>query len=128
MSIRWTEEQLKTIQGKRTRDAVVRIQSKYRNVPVEIGGERFDSKREAKRWGELKLLEASGEISELARQVKYPLIIAGHHICDYIADFVYVRTAHRVLVVEDTKGCKTAVYRLKKKLMRAIYQIEIFET
>jgi hypothetical protein len=124
--VRWTEEQLATIQGRSARDAVTRIQSKYRNVPVEVGGDRFDSRAEAKRWQELQLMERAGDISDLKRQVKFEMHVNGQHICDYIADFTYVRA--EVFTVEDSKGARTAIYRLKKKLLRALYGLEILET
>lgn len=127
--VRWTEEQLTAIQGGRTRAAVQRIQRKYRNEPVRVGGDHFDSKSEAKRWADLKLLESAGEISNLKRQVRFELHVGGLHICDYIADATYTRAGE--YVVEDTKSPSTqrnAVYRLKRKLLRALYQLEILET
>jgi len=127
--VRWTEEQLAKIQGKRTRDAVSRIQNKYRNTPVSVADGRFDSKREAKRWADLKLMEQGKEISDLKRQVKFEFHVSGQHICDYIADATYVRDGQ--FTVEDTKSPITrrnAVYRLKRKLLRALYGLEILET
>jgi hypothetical protein len=101
--------------------------SKYRNVRVVVDGLKFDSKREAARWQELKLLERSGEIRDLERQQRYRLFVNGTHICDYVADFTYwVRRGD--YVVEDSKGVKTEGYRLKKKLMQALHGIEITET
>lgn len=109
---------------------VSRALSKYRNVPVTWEGMRFDSKRELKRWQELRLMYSAGKIRGLSRQVRFKIEVDGQHICDYIADFQYVvrRGGTRGLVVEDCKGVKTAVYRLKKKLMRAVYSIEITES
>lgn len=100
--------------------------SKYRAVPVAIDGFRFHSQKEAGRYLELKLLQQVGRIAGLEMQVKYRLDINGSHICDYIADFRY--TEEGETIVEDVKGFYTPVYRLKKKLMKAIHQIEIFET
>jgi hypothetical protein len=126
---RWTEEQLSIIQGKRGRDAVTRIQSKYRNIPVAIGTDRFGSRAEARRWQDLQLMERAGEISDLKRQVRFEFHVNGQHVCDYIADATYVRAGQ--YTVEDTKSPSTqrnGVYRLKKKLLRALYQLEILET
>lgn len=98
---------------------------KYRNKPTVIDGLRFDSKAEAKRWQELKLLERAGEIKDLERQVRYPLIVNNEKICDYVCDFQFKRNGRTV--TEDVKGVRTDVYRLKKKLMAALWGIDIEE-
>lgn len=92
-------------------------------------GSVFDSKREFHRWCELKLLERAGKISGLRRQVSYELIPKqkGERACNYIADFVY-SNEEGMLVVEDCKGHRTEVYRLKKKLMLWVHGIRIYET
>lgn len=100
--------------------------SKYGAVPTVIDNVRFASKREAKRYQDLKLLERAGEISSLFLQPKFELWVSGHKIGSYIGDFQYLDAFHKV-VVEDAKGMKTPVYRLKKKLMLAIHGIEIRE-
>lgn len=107
---------------------------KYHSKKVTIDGIKFDSKREASRWLELKMLERAGEISHLQRQVKYELIpsqkIDGKVVerpCSYIADFVYHELASNEVVVEDTKGFKTPEYILKRKLMLYIHGIRIKE-
>ncbi len=100
--------------------------SKYRNKPTEVDNIRFDSKREAQRYEELKILVRAGAIQGLYLQPKYPLEVNGLRICTYVADFRY--TEHGQDVVEDCKGFQTREYKIKKKLMRAIYQIEIRET
>ena len=100
--------------------------SKYGNHRVVIDGLTFDSKREACRWLQLVEDERAGRITSLERQVRFPLDIAGIHVCDYVADFVFIRDGRRV--VEDAKGMKTPAYRLKKKMMLAIHGIEIEET
>ena len=89
----------------------------------------FDSRREYHRWCELKLLERAGRIWELKRQVKFELIPKqdGERACYYIADFTY-RDNTGVLIVEDCKGCRTEVYRLKKKMMLWVHGIRIKET
>lgn len=101
--------------------------SKYRAVRVVdavLGS--FDSKREYTRWCELQVLEAAGVISDLRRQVRYRLDVNGVHVCDYVADAVYAEGLEQV--VEDTKGVRTAVYRIKAKLMLAVHGIKIRET
>jgi hypothetical protein len=100
--------------------------SKYRNKKTEVDGIRFDSLKEARRYGQLKLMEQAGEISHLRLQVKFPIEVGGKKICTYIADFSYIRSGK--LTVEDCKGMKTPMYNLKKKLVLATYAIAIVET
>ena len=107
--------------------------SKYNAKPVKIDGLSFDSKKEARRYGELKLMEKAGEIRDLVFHPRYSFGVNGVHICEYEADFSYVpkerfdRICDRE-IVEDVKGYKTDVYKLKKKLMKAIHGIEVRET
>lgn len=107
----------------------VTLKTKYRNTPTITEHGRFDSKKEAARFGELVLLERAGKIKNLRCQVKYALVVNAVHICDYIADVVYEEG--RRVVVEDTKSevtRKNQVYRIKKKLMDALWMIQIKET
>ena len=92
-------------------------------------GQKFDSVKEFRRWGELQLLQKAGKIFGLQRQVKYELIPKqdGERACVYVADFVYIDSNGNT-VVEDEKGLKTDVYKIKKKLMRWRYGIRIYET
>ena len=91
------------------------MKSKYHNKKVMIDGIKFDSKKEANRYQELKLMQRAGIISDLQRQVKYVLIPSqkgddGRVVerpCTYIADFVYVDENGKK-VVEDTKGYRTS--------------------
>ena len=107
---------------------------KYRSKKTTIDGITFDSKKEANRWMELKALESVGEISHLQRQVKYELIpsqrIDGKVVerpCSYIADFVYHKLGSNEVIVEDTKGFRTADYKIKRKLMLQVHGIRIKE-
>ena len=105
--------------------------SKYSNIKtVTADGIKHDSRKEARRWVELTLLQKAGEISDLKRQVKYELIPKqeGERAVNYIADFVYTDNKTGDTVIEDCKGFKTDVYRLKKKLMQWRYGIKIKET
>lgn len=106
--------------------------SKYNNAKYN----GYDSKREAKRAAELKLLEKAGVISHLQEQVVYELIPSQYRIVNgkkkcieraikYIADFQYVENGNTV--VEDAKGFRTEVYRIKKKLMLYFHDIQIKE-
>ena len=88
----------------------------------------FDSKKEANRWNELKLLERANIIHDLRRQVGFTLIEKSKYgrKITYISDFTYYENDQ--LIVEDTKGYKTDVYKLKKRLMAEKYGIEIKES
>lgn len=124
--------------------------NKYGNKKVVIDGEVFDSKREACRYQELKLLEKCGAISDLKRQVVFELIptqrekstkvykkgrkkgqpIEGKVIekaVTYISDFAYIDTATGKMIVEDSKGMRTEKYIIKRKLMLYIHGIKIQE-
>ena len=87
----------------------------------------FDSKKEANRYAELTYLERAGEITNLRRQVRYELIprCGRQRPIYYIADFVY--DTDNGTIVEDVKGYRTDVYRMKKKLMYWRYRIMIYE-
>ena len=102
--------------------------AKYNNTKIRVDGRLFDSKAEAARWQELQLLERAGEIKELERQVEYELIPKqkGERAVKYIADFRYVDHDGKT-VVEDTKGVKTPVYILKRKLLLWVHGIRIRE-
>jgi hypothetical protein len=100
--------------------------SKYHNKKTEIDGIVFDSKREANRWVELQYMEKAGAISGLSRQVPFKLEVNGILVCVYKSDFAYVEQGE--YVVEDAKGMKTDVYRIKKRLMWACLGIEIRES
>lgn len=102
-------------------------QSKYNAKKTVVNGVTYDSKKEAKRGCDLAVLEARGEISQLRRQVSFPLELNGVNLGSYRADFCYLRPGAPGTVVEDVKGFRTAIYRLKKKLMLALYGIEIEE-
>lgn len=123
--------------------------TKYGNKKIEVDGIVFDSKKEAKRYQELLLLEKAGAIQNLQMQVKYVLIPTqrepdtigargGIHKgkviekeCAYIADFVYQENGKTI--VEDIKGYRDsssagyAKFVIKRKLMLHIYGIRIKE-
>lgn len=97
--------------------------NKYRNIKTVIDGKTFDSKKEANRYGILRLLEKQGLISELRCQVPFKMYVTGLLICTYKADFCYVENGKAV--VEDVKGFITKEFKLKKRLMKALFDIEI---
>jgi hypothetical protein len=122
------------------------MQNKYYNKKCTVNGIVFDSRKEARRYQELLLLQRAGVIKSLQRQVKYVLIPAQYESferygkngqeltpgkkliereCAYVADFVYVEDGKTV--IEDTKGMKTKDYIIKRKLMLHIHGIRIRE-
>ena len=107
---------------------------KYHNKKVVRDGETFDSVKEYRRFCELLLLEKGGVISDLQRQVKYVLIPSQkegkktiERECSYKADFVYTDNETGETVVEDVKGMRTEVYKIKRKLMLWVHHIKISE-
>lgn len=121
-------------------------ESKYGNKKVVVGGIEFDSKREARRYLELKAAENAGVIQDLQMQVEFELIPAQYEYfdrygkkgqrlkagqrciekkCCYVADFTYWADGKRI--VEDTKGHRTKDYIIKRKLMLYIHGIRIKE-
>lgn len=98
--------------------------SKYGNVKTTIGGEKFDSKREALRHLVLKDMEKHGEIRGLQRQPRFKLKVNGALICTYVGDWKYIDPRLRLFkreVVEDSKGVQTRDFRIKWKLCQALY-------
>lgn len=103
---------------------------KFRNEPQVVDGLKFASKKEARRWGELKLLERAGEIRLLTHQPKFIFTHNDKLICSYVGDFSYINTSDGERIVEDVKSPitrKHPVYRIKNKMMAAFYNIHIRE-
>lgn len=102
--------------------------NKYFAHRTERDGIWFDSKKEADRYSQLKILERTGEIRNLTLQPVFPIVVNGKKVCNYRADFSYYRMKKAESIVEDCKGIKTPVYRLKKKLFEALYEKQILES
>lgn len=103
--------------------------TKYHAKRTPLDGYIFDSLAESYRYSELKLAERAGEIRWLRVHPRFPIVINGQKICTYISDFKYM-DKDGAEVVEDVKSewTKTLpVYRLKSKLMKACYGIDIVE-
>lgn len=100
--------------------------NKYHAQRVNVDGYDFHSKAEAARYWQLKQMERAGAIEQLELQPKYAIILNGKHVCNYFADFRYNQGGREV--VEDVKGVRTAIYKLKKRLVEAVYNIKILET
>lgn len=101
--------------------------SKYRAKKTVVDGIKFDSKREAERYCELKLLEKAKEIRNLELQPRFLLQDKfkdrngkTHRKIEYVADFMYIDKDGKK-IVEDVKGMMTDVYKLKKKMFLKIY-------
>jgi hypothetical protein len=131
--------------------------SKYGAKPTTVDGVRFASMKEARRYRELKMLRDAGHVQCLELQPRFDIYVTDltvgaklkataramrglprqhdmQKVCTYVADFRYQERMlkdsennHWRVVVEDVKGVKTPVYRLKKKLVEAQYGIEIRE-
>lgn len=139
--LRWTEEQLRAAQKKGAQPLPVKTYplsvlgdlapnqaTKFRNVKVtDEFGERFDSKKELKRWRELLAMQRAGEITMLAKQVRFSL--PGQTI--YVADFVWQdRNCTLPIRVEDCKSPATrklAAYRIKVRLMLEMHALKVEE-
>jgi len=89
-------------------------------VRAALGGLTFNSPAEARRYAELKSAEQAGFIHDLELQPAYPCVVNGVLVCTYRADFRY-RTKDGKEVVEDVKGNKLQVVKLKKRLVSALY-------
>lgn len=113
------------------------MRHKYHAIATEVEGRKFASRREAKRYSELRLLERVKAIGDLECQPVFPLCVVKVYkngwpieiaiVAKYIADFQYTNLKTGEIVVEDVKGFKTPVYALKKKLVEAIHGITVTE-
>jgi hypothetical protein len=100
--------------------------NKFGAQRTERDGITFDSKREAEVYGELRLLEKAGRISGFERQRKFELIVNGEIIGTYRADFAFIdHDQDGRLRVIDVKGVITRDFRRVKKIIKAIYNIEV---
>ena len=103
--------------------------SKFGAKKTIVDGITFDSKWESERYGQLRAMERGGIVTDLELQVKYDIVINDIKICKYIADFVYKEESpdgEIKEIVEDAKGFETPEFKLKKKLMKAVHNIDIY--
>jgi hypothetical protein len=101
--------------------------SKYRNKKTpNADGTISDSRKEARIDAQMMLLKNSKNVASVKRKRKFPLVVRDKLICTYICDWEVIYCNGRQEVY-DAKGFKTSVYRLKKKLMEALYGITIIE-
>lgn len=104
-------------------------QPKYRNKKTVLDGFTFDSQKEANRYLIYKDEKERGRIKDFKLQVKYKFIINGKLVCSYVCDFVllHLNGSQEVIDVKSDATRKLPVYRIKKKLMKAIYGIDVKE-
>lgn len=113
--------------------------AKYGNLKVEVGGIKFASVKEGRRYSQLKMLEEAGHIRGLTLQTVYPLTSNGVQVCKYLADFDYEEALRPdgspwrglpprdgeavtwAVVTEDAKGVQTPEFKLKSKMFTACY-------
>jgi len=128
----WTKKVLKD-EMQRSIDRTAR-KSKYGAEKKEVNGKRFDSTKEANRYIDLAMLQDAKHITDLELQPEYRIFVtplAG--VCpvsvgSYFADFRYREAGESVVEDVKSKATATPVYRLKKKLVEALYGITITET
>jgi hypothetical protein len=109
--------------------------ARFSAQPTTVDGHRFASKREAIRYGELRLLERAGQIAELELQPAFAVEINGKPFCTYCADFAYraknrERANGKERIVEEVKSSGTRqdpAYRLRRKAAELYHGIEITE-
>lgn len=109
---------------KKLRKAIGPRRRKYNSRAVTVDGIRFHSAKEARRYGELKLMARAGLIKDLELQPAFSLVME----VKYVADFRYFDARKNSVIVEDVKGFRTGEYKRKKKLMAKQHGIEILET
>lgn len=103
------------------------MSNKYGARRTVVDGHLFDSIAEARRYSELRMTELAGGLRDLELQPSFELLVNGIKVGVYRADFRYMSPDSGAVVVEDVKGFRTPTYRLKRKLVEAIYGIEIVE-
>ena len=103
--------------------------NRFKVSPIEertLGGIVFASKKEMKRYAELRLLERAGEVQDLELQPEFRVSINGEHFCTYTADFSYIEKGQRVIEeLKSTGTAKDAAYRLRKKAAELFYGIKV---
>lgn len=114
------QEQIRLDKGKRT---------KYNSRPTEVDGITFDSEKEARYYGQLKMRVRAGDLLKIEVHVTFPLVVNGLKVASYECDFVlhYPDGRREVVDVKSPATKEIGLYKLKKMLMKAIHGIEILE-
>ncbi len=97
--------------------------NKYNARKTEYKGIMYDSAAEAKQAWELDVMKDNKLIMSWERQVRFPLRVNGHLICNFVVDFRVVESVRRRYLLE-TKGVETGIFKMKLKLFRALYPDE----
>jgi len=92
------------------------IRHKFAAVATITDGIRFDSKKEARYYGQLKLRQAAGEVIQFLRQV--PFHLPGG--VRYVVDFMEFRADGSVVFV-DVKGLETESFKAKRRMVETLY-------
>lgn len=101
---------------------------KYGNRKVEVGGRTFDSEREAANWQKLSLMEQSGQIRNLEHHVAIPLVVNGVLVYTWTADFRYFVGDRLCLADAKSEPVRRKdTWRVVKKLVKALYNVEVIE-
>lgn len=123
----------KNVYNKLLNNSITVKENKYKNKKVIYNGIKFDSIKEKNRYMQLLYLEKAGLIKDIKLQYEFELQPAFTlnkkkiRKITYIADFYYYDNNLNDYVVEDVKGIRTDVYKLKKKMFEYKYQKEIIE-
>lgn len=99
--------------------------NKYGAIRTTLDGITFASKAESAYYAKLKQREAAGEVANVELQKRYALTIGGFLICTYVSDFDFYDITEKRQRTVDTKGVVTDVFRIKRKLMKAIHGIDV---
>jgi hypothetical protein len=119
MSYRYTLEDLKTLRARGP------AKSKFGNTKVVVDNIGFDSKREAARYNELKLMRNANLISSIDVHPVYSIYVKDIKVCDVVLDFAYTVFKDSVPVHEDVKGKDNALSQLKRKMVEAYYGFKV---
>lgn len=127
--MRWSEEEYERYKKSKEvnmRESVVKKKNKYNNIKTTIDGIKFDSKKEANYYCQLKLLKQAGEIKDFGLQPRYELQPTfrkngkTHRSITYVADFIVTNLDGTTDII-DVKGVETQVFKIKKKLFEYKY-------
>ena len=99
--------------------------NKYGAIRTTVDGITFDSKAEAQRYVELKLMEKVGLVASIRVHPRFPIIVNHIKVCSVILDFSYYYLEDKLVVHEDIKGKDNALSRLKRKLVEAYWNIKV---
>lgn len=106
---------------KRSPFKAARKRNKFGAIRTTIGGITYASKIEAEVCQLRRLEVKAGHIDEYEEQKEFIITVAGKLICIYISDAFFRVVKTGKYVIEDIKGRETDVFRLKKKLVQALY-------